>query len=418
MDYGYSGMLKNNLFKSAVPEAGLTLLIAKALIEDNKRDLIGNFISSNRINWKKFSQLIFYHELYPFAYSCLKKHSNYLPAKELELLERHHYACVKGLINLWGEFQKISAAFRNKNLDFIPIKGLAYLANSLYKDNAYLRPMCDLDILIKKEMLPEARKIMADLEYRENLLELNQCYWEEDNYHLPFRRAPAEDNAFNLEIHWALDYTRKKPILPDLWNRIYRYETEGTDLCLLSPEDSLFCLALHQRRFGKILCLKNACDTARLLKNNPALDWGYIIKAARSGDMRASVYFILAQAKLLFDIEIGHSMIDELRVPRYKKMILKRHILENILNPGPNFTHEENLKLLFLKSHFLLYDNLIEPVRMILNIPREQFAKFYGLRAYGRKAAFLYNLRYLIFIPLFIFNLFLGMFRKKEKALI
>lgn len=48
--------------------------------------------------------------------------------------------------------------------------------------------------------------------------------------------------------------------------------------------------------------------------------------------------------------------------------------------------------------HFLLYDTLWEPIDYILNIPLEQFAKFYEIKPYDRMTGFLYENR-LFYMP-------------------
>lgn len=53
--------------------------------------------------------------------------------------------------------------------------------------------------------------------------------------------------------------------------------------------------------------------------------------------------------------------------------------------------------------HFLLYDTVREPVRCILQIPYEQFTKFYRFKPHSRRSQVFYHIRYLYFLYYLLF---------------
>jgi hypothetical protein len=159
---------------------------------------------------------------------------------------------------------------------------------------------------------------------------------------------------------------------------------------LLSPEDTLFVLALHQRHFGKSLSLKYACDTALLLnKYGQGMDWDYVLNQSEKNKTRASLFFTLYQAKFWLNTAIPEKIWRDLskKIPRREK--IKKFTAKN------TFSVNKNSQNLYLKTFFLLYDTIYEPIIYILNIPLEQFAKFYDLKPYTKKTAFLYHFRML-----------------------
>ena len=83
-----------------------------------------------------------------------------------------------------------------------------------------------------------------------------------------------------------------------------------------------------------------------------------------------------------------------LKVSAIKKRLIRGFISENTFLPGLS----ETGKARNLKSHFLLYDTFFEPVGYIVNIPLEQFAKYYCFPLRARRTRVLHRFR-LFFIP-------------------
>ncbi len=382
------------------PEARLALLIAKWVVSDQGFKEIEELLQHKKIKWQQFNGLSDYHELSAFAYICLRKLSRLLPKEETELLQKHYIFTLSRSLYLWREFEFVGRAFREKEIIFLPLKGIAFFLENLYSDKTYLRPMADIDILIKKEELPLAERIMENLGYEKKMRGMKKDYWLNRSYHLGFIKNFNEGLPYIAELHWALDFKRGKPMLTSLWQRTKKYEFDGKDIYSLSPEDNLLSLALHQRHFGKALCLKYTCDTELILSRyNGKLDWDYIIKEADTSEIRTALYFMLIQTELFFDHKIPSFVLRALNVVSYKDRLIKQFILRNTFLAASSASQERlEINMLFLKSHFLLYDNFWEPIRFILNVPQEQFAQFYGLPPYTFKSNLLYRLRYLYFL--------------------
>ncbi|MBU1853443.1 MAG: nucleotidyltransferase family protein [Candidatus Omnitrophica bacterium] len=396
MDYGYLDMIHFSSIKETDIESRLALLLARWIIYDNGFEKIENLLMQEKIEWKKFREIIVYHELCAFAYICLKKHLYLLPNNSMELLKKDYYFCLTHQVFLWREFLRIAHIFRDKNIEFTPLKGIAFFIDNMYGERRYLRPMVDIDLMVKKETLPLVERILGSLGYEKHLGGNKEDYWKSQNYHLPFIKKRQKGLPCMAEMHWDLDYKRKNPLLPYLWSRIKKMRLDGKEISLLSPEDTLFSIALHHRRFGKMLCLKNVCDTAMLLERyKDDIDWHYILREAEREGMRTILYFIFTQATLLLDVKIPPFVLRRLDIPGYKRQLIERFILSNTfaVESGLN-----NYKSLYLRTHFLIYDNIWDPVKCVLGLPLEQFAKFYSLQPYSRRTNLLYKIRYLYFL--------------------
>jgi hypothetical protein len=388
-------------------EAKLTLLIAKSLVDTQKLSEIDNFISGQPIDWASFLRLIQLHELIPQTYIRLKDKTQFISPGVYESLKRGYYFSLANNVLLWEEFLTIAKAFNNQDISFVPLKGLSFIGD-IYPDIDY-RSMVDIDILVKEEVLKLVEDVLFNLGYNKSLGGLTEDYWRRKQCHIAFLKHLSPAKNILVEIHWNLDFERQKnSILPQLWDRTKKKDIEGIKVRLLSVEDAIFSLALHKRRFGNILSLKGICDLACLInKFGSCIDWGYILKWSRVSQMRAAIYFSLTQVRLIDETLIPKTVISQLAIPFWKRKAVTSFILRN------TFSYRRNIKNTYLKSHFLMYDSLWEPINYIINIAQEQFAKFYGIPPYSQETSLLYRMRFLYLPVRLIFDIILNL--RKEK---
>ena len=267
----------------------------------------------------------------------------------------------------------------------LPIKGFSF-SEKYYKKYGF-RPLVDIDLLIKEEELPRGVHLLETLGYKKILSKGKEEYWRKNQCHLEFLKD-ASDNRTPLDLHWALDL--KGDILPSVWQRIKKINMADITAPGPSLEDTIFSLSLHQRRFGKILNLKYVCDMGLILKDASLIDWGYIFKTAREGQFKSCLFFLLAQAQSVLDIDLA-KYLGGLKVPLWKRLLIFKFIKRFSCR---SFKNDPKAYYLYLLCHFLLYDNIKEPVKYIINIPEEQFAKFYKLPLYETRTGRLYKIRF------------------------
>ncbi len=430
-------MIKSSNLKCANLESGLVLEIARGMVYGNNGS-VSALVENSNIDWDRFKNSISYHGLVPFAYIALRKNFSLLQRDLLDVLEATYYYSLAHIANLQQKFLEIHHAFEIDAVDFIPIKGVALLED-LYPD-CPVRSSTDVDVLVKESDLDKAVKILETQGYSKNLEGLKESYWRNKQYHFVFVKQNCASNFVQtplnalkfsqrilghlmkrgkdiisytiknkdamtegsagqpgsgfspiVELHWDLDYPRyRRHLLPQMFDRLRPAVIQNRKVKLLSVEDTFFGLALHQRRFGIALSLRDVCDIAKLLhKYKRDFDWQYVLCEAKKAKVCSTIFFSLCQVKLFFNIEAPEYVLEGLDVPQWKKWIIQRFISKNTFALSQN-AHTKNL---YLKAHFLLYDNLWEPVDYILNIPQEQFCRFYGLSPYTKRTEFLYRYR-------------------------
>jgi hypothetical protein len=376
------------------PESELILGIAKKTVYNERNKAPSLIKKEDNIDWSRLKDSLNYHGLLCFAYLSLKNSLSLLPLDLINVLEATYYHYLRYSAYLEQEFLTLYTAFEDKNIVLIPIKGVALLED-LYADFP-IRPSTDIDVLVREEDVDQGARILEDLGFKKELEGLKESYWRKKQYHLVFVKKKCDSFPLIAELHWDLDYRRKRrQLLPGMFNRLREFTIQNRKVKLLSCEDTFFSLALHQRRFGKALALRDVCDMARLL-NKYALtfDWDYVLEESQKAKVCTTIFFALCQVDLLLEVNIPQFVWKKLNLAIWKRKLIQQFIKKNTFSADQN----RQTKNLYLKAHFLLYDSIWEPIDYILNIPPEQFAKFYGLTPYNKKTEFFYKNR-LFYIP-------------------
>ena len=197
----------------------------------------------------------------------LRLHSLYLRSRQANAIRNRAMA-------------EILTAFRDQSLDVLLVKGIA-LANLVYSDPA-LRPMRDIDLLVRPDDAARAEAILFSLGYnheeREDI--------PPDYYHLPPLVKTVEGLSLNIEIHRALfpshpDYPQWP--FEQLLARALPLTIEGIPARTHSLEDMLRHVYLHGFRpplTYEPFRLIHVADVVTLVEGHcMAIDWPNLVAA-------------------------------------------------------------------------------------------------------------------------------------------
>ena len=210
------------------------------------------------------------------------------------------------------ELTAILRGFQGGGVTCLPIRGLA-LSEQLYGDLT-VRPTGDLDLLVRREALPDTVRILRALGFSE--IDRRPGFARAYSHTLEF--CKNNGRAFLVEPHWTIAYPpfADRMNMTDVWARCRTGPCLGMDTALLSDEDSLLHLCFH---------LIHKHDSAPLLwfydlhcliqQRGTALDWPLIaLNAARSG-RAALVCEILGRVRSLFETPIPDEIFSRLAAP-------------------------------------------------------------------------------------------------------
>jgi hypothetical protein len=294
-----------------------------------------------------------------------------------ELRERYLSSAAANM-RLLHELGVILRTLRAADVPVIPLKG-ACLAEAVYGDIA-LRPMADLDLLVKPADLPRALEALRQLGYESDQPFDPAAQQAEFHDMPPMRKA----GCVLVELHWTLVTPRcnariGQAELEGIWSRAVAATVAGEPARLLSPEDLLLHLCMHasvHHRFAAV-GLKAFVDIAEVSRHYAGtLDWRQLASRANHWGVSNGVRMALALAQEWTDVVVPDAAWAQLdgAQPDEESLDWARH---KVLEGGPTL----------LKSEFARLESSgnaaskLSALRDAAFPPRTVVARMYGVRS-------------------------------------
>jgi len=238
--------------------------------------------------------------------------------------------------------KKIIKIFNEKKIKIILLKGI-FLANNVYKYPA-LRPMSDVDILIKKEDLSEANEVLNSFGYKTPPIYKEFLRHKSGSLNTLFY---VKNSSTHLPIHlhwhlvnttWPLDSLVDKIDMGRIWSRAEPVKIGDVDALSLAPEHLLIYLSYHafKHYFDKLIRITDIMEVLKFYEGR--MDWEVVHKEAE----RFTLSYILYHS-LLFSSQTLNFDIPQLEKIRPKKLSFFEKILFSSIRKG--LRHGELYKL-------------------------------------------------------------------------
>jgi hypothetical protein len=312
--------------------------------------------------------------LAPLLYHRLRTlHSDMaIPANVMARL-RHLYLQSAGrAMHLYHELGKVLGRLRQANIPVIVLKG-AHLAELVYR-NIALRPMGDVDVLVRKDDLMRVEAALLGMGYAPA-----ECHRQiaEDNYHFVYG---LPNKKLFVEVHWNFlpSTYRFKMDIDGQWERSRQAIIAGVEVSVLCPEDLLLHLCLHASithlfEMG-LKPLYDIAETIRCYGNE--IDWKQLqLRSEQSGDAKC-VYLTLRLARELSGASVPDELMKAIKPGDFDErfMLLARerifangHWHSEGLSKFPNIVHLWGSRRLLNKGALILrriFPSLEEMARM------------------------------------------------------
>ncbi len=278
--------------------------------EESKKNQVENLLKSS-LNWDYIFKKLKKNGLSFLIYYHLNrlKFNGYIPSSILEQMERGYYAnCARNAV-ICEEVKKVLKAFNEENIKAIVLKGV-FLAENIYK-NIALRPMADVDILVKEEDVLRANEVLNSLDYPSAL-----------NYKNFFKRPPVSsintliyrsrsNSHFFIHLHWhlinstrPLDFLVRKIDMGKIFSSAQATKIDGVDTLTLSPNHLLIYLSHHNLRhsFDKLILLSDILAILRYYKGR--INWDLVIEDAERFNLSLVLYYVLCFVSKMLRFEI------------------------------------------------------------------------------------------------------------------
>jgi hypothetical protein len=262
------------------PEEALLLQTLRRFVRPESEEPAASLLSQVN-DWSYLFHIASQHGVTPLLYHFLAEAQwTALPEPSSRELRQGSRARAKHSLNLTSELLRVLDLLERHSIPAVAFKG-PMLASELY-GNLALRDFCDIDILIRRQDVVEAKSALLAGGYRTDLptRPAEESAYLRSRYELHFT---AENGSF-VEIHQAfLAPFFSFPLnYQSLWRRLQRRPFCGREILALAPEDLLLALCAHGTKhlWNRLLWI---CDIARLLVVfGYDLDWLQITKRASS----------------------------------------------------------------------------------------------------------------------------------------
>lgn len=279
-------------------------------------------------DWDGVIQQSVRHGVAPLLYQRLEKlgPSANIPDSIVQRLRGIYLHSVVRNTLLYHELSKVLGILQNDGIPVIVLKGAA-LAELIYQ-NIALRPMSDVDLLVKGKDIWKIDKVLSQLGYESNtfLLSKRHAQW--------IQHITYTNRVIHVEIH------PKIYELPNLnpWINASPATIASTDTLILGSEDFLLHLCLHVDRHFRKDGSTNLiwwCDIAEFLKHyHKELNWDYVTRIAKKHQVEGAIHRILHVVNEWFD---GHAPANVLSQLKDDGIIIS---INDVLHPAKESTSE------------------------------------------------------------------------------
>ncbi|MCK4732459.1 MAG: nucleotidyltransferase family protein, partial [Methanophagales archaeon] len=255
-------------------------------------------ILNDRLDWDYIVETSMRHGISPLLYWNLSRidDGEYVPAEVMTKLRIVYYKNIAWNMLRYDELSKILIAFNDAEIDVIVLKG-AFLAETIYK-NIGLRPMSDIDILVRREDLQKVKKELVQLGYAGIIYPTK---WHEKLY-TQWQTELKEEIQFNkhdknvrIDVHWNV----QPPVIPfqidinKFWENAQPVKIAGVETLMLAPEDLLqhLCLHLDKHINSGAIPFRWYCDIAEVIRHYEGkINWKYLVQNSKNYGIEEPIY--------------------------------------------------------------------------------------------------------------------------------
>jgi len=341
--------------------------------------------------WETLFNLSRKHNVAAILYSSLKTLSPSIEVPDGIYAQMHEIYLMNAARNTLylHEAEILFDALHAEGIPTIGLKGL-YLIENVY-ENIALRSMSDLDMLLKKEHIPQVLLLIEDLGYRPT------TYFNIHDENIDIKHVPPyiKGQGPYLEIHWTL-LEENEPFTigaEGLWQRAIPARMGGMDALALGLEDLILHLCIHQSyQHHLALGLRGLYDIALVLQQKQKkVDWDALVRQAKDWGAERVVALTFHLLEELLDVEIPPDVYPHLLQKPIPREILdqSKMLIKNKVNTMWSVTPDQ--------ARFSSESGLWVRVKLVLSrifLPKITIARLYATKPDSLKIYFYYLVRF------------------------
>ena len=283
---------------------------------------------------------------------------------------------------------EVAREFNRSGIELILLKGAALIL-TLYKKDAALRPMSDIDILVRKADLPRAEDLLRSLGYEEDYPRLSKRfktmlsrdYFLNHGVHFVYFRGDVR-----LELHWNISSECHPALLKQLSDDTVKNFVHEVEIKTLRPEANLYSacynfikdfrteqsfLRHHRKEETNMFCrvLAFFCEIKIMIRDyESALSWDRFALLVKQMNKEYEIYALLLMAKKVVAADIPDSVM----------VNAKRCFWVSIYLLGGCHKENDLMRLLACYERISCFRNLVSRGARCIKSPKAAFSKIYS----------------------------------------
>ncbi len=335
------------------PEETLLLLTCRAYLTDREDALVRTVVAKGPhwpyVLWRSEN----YGTLPILSYHCRRLGVlENIPGETRTYVERWCSLSESRSIEQFRQLGTIVEAFESEGIDYFLLKGLALSA--LYYPNPLIRPMQDLDLMIRPKDAVRAQKTMFRLGFQHGVYDSSSGRFVRmyrrvtpellrRDHELPSMtkcsvvKSPLPGSAVpwawrrkNIKCFIDKEQVLTVPVfvdlhvnlstglaLADVWRAVSREVVFGKKVCVHSATGLLWFVAArlyHEAfQFNTLKLLMLGDVHAILHIRGKDVDWAELLTVAHKYGMRPSLFYVLKQVRQLTGVGVPEAVLNQLR---------------------------------------------------------------------------------------------------------
>ena len=316
------------------PEERLLVLSARLSLAEDQRDEL-NSLLVGPLDWDQVVCKSQWHKLSALLYRHLRDQDNreWVPVAVMSQLKAIYLANVARNLCFQSEFRRTSEALKAHDIPVIALKGAA-LAGSLYGDIG-LRPMVDLDLLVRHEDADTSESIVRELGYRSMGNDRIQSEMRTSDRQLAAMASLSKPVVIEIHTHIVEVDSPLRFDIDGFWQRAVETDVFGLQSLTLGPADLITHLSINffkDRRFYSYSALGQLCDLAEATRfYAQEIDWNRLTSVIAQLNLQSSVFYGLYLAQHLLGAPVPDQVLRRLEPVDFRRRDVERLVRKRVL---------------------------------------------------------------------------------------
>jgi len=304
--------------------------------------------------------------------------SHNVPERITKKFKESYIVNVARNIRLTNSLLNIVDLFSAKDIEILPFKG-PVLAKTVY-NSIYLRFFVDLDVLIRKENIIAAWRILQNAGFQAvlNLSDTQKIKYSETEDHMAFSKG-----SICIELHWEITgiYLSKPLQFEHLANNLNKFYIDDKEVLNLSSEVLLLYLCIHGSK-DVWKNLEQICSISELIRKNKILNWNLINQLSKEWECRYMLLLGLSLSQNIFNVPLPTFILDNINNNK-KILTLTEQIKTQMFNISIS-RKQKKMPNRFNPHHIRIRDSLKAKLIYILRLvfsPTEKEWRYFPITA-------------------------------------